>query len=212
MHNVCIASFHYLMFSICCRYPYMMMRRRKSTITPPSSKVVSKNVIARNCINECPSENYRKTIYKSKSLPSDLEQQTKRSSLFAGPRFKLFNKGLLKKTILRTKSVSFQPEVLLVTAVAEDDIEECERILQKCDVDVNYKTASGQSLLHHAALSGSFNCIRLLIEHGANVNAIDCTGRSVLDGAVRNGHFDCAAELIHNGAMVEKLAVGGDHW
>ena len=116
------------------------------------------------------------------------------------------------KSFSRAKSVTFQPEILLITAVSEDDIEEVSRILKRNNVDINYKTASGQSVIYYAALTGSYDCLKLLIKHGADVNSMDSSGRSVLDVAVRNGFFDCAAELIQNGARVEKLATGGVFW
>ena len=190
-----------------------MMKRRKSTITPPTTNYFTKNVSIISCIKEVPERFHRKTIYKSKSLPSNLEQQDERCQLSTGPRTKLSSKGVpFLKTIVRTKSVTFQPEILLITAVTEDDEEECRRILKKNKVDLSYRTASGQTVIHYAALAGSFSCVKLLIERGADVNVLDFSGKSVLDGAVRNGHFDCAVELINNGAMVEKIVEGGYSW
>ena len=191
-----------------------MMKRRKSTITPPSAKLLSKSLSIKNCIKEVPEKFYRKTIYKSKSLPSNLDQQDERAQTSNGPGARLTSKGGKPslKAISRTKSVTFQPEILLITAVTDDDYGECKRLLHNEKVDVNYRTASGQSIIHYAALAGSFSCIQLLIKHGADVNVIDFAGKSVLDGAVRNGHFDCAVELINKGAVVEKLVQGGYHF
>ena len=188
-----------------------MMRRRKSTITPPSSKMLPKDLSIKNCIKE--EEFNRKTIYKSKSLPSNLEQEEEHSQLSKDISSRLSTRGAsFLTTFSRTRSVTFEPEILLITAVTDDDYSECKKILQSNKVDVNYRTASGQSIIHFAALAGSIDCIKLLIEYGADINVLDYDGKSVLDGAVRNGHFDCAVELINNGAMVEKLVQGGYHF
>lgn len=190
-----------------------MMKRRKSTITPPSTKHLTKNLSVFTSKEKISEQFHRKTIYKSKSLPSRLEQQDDCIQFSTGPRSKLPNKEKpFLKAFSRTKSVTFEPEILLITAVTDDDYDECRRILQTTKVDVNYRTASGQSVIHYAALAGSFACIKMLLEHGADVNVVDFAGRSVLDGAVRNGNFDCAVELINNGAMVEKVVHGGYNW
>ena len=190
-----------------------MIRRRKSTITPPSSKILPNDLSAKNRLKQIPEELNRKTIYKSKSLPSNLEQHFQHTQLCSDINARLsVNDASSLKSISRTRSATFEPEILLITAATDDDYDECKRILQSSKVDVNYRTASGQSIIHFAALAGSFRCIQLLLGYGADINILDYEGRSVLDGAVRNGHFDCAVELINNGAMVEKLVQGGYHF
>lgn len=187
-----------------------MSRRRKSAFTPPSQKQLHHPLYHQN---KRQASNVRKTIYKSKSLPDNLENVARKRQNIVSQSSKLFNKlssGF--KSICRTKSVSFQPEILLLTAVAEEDTEEVERLLTRNNVDVNYRTASGQSIMHYAAVVGSYSCMMLLIENGADIHVTDNAGKSPLDIAVRNGYFDCASELIKHGSKVERLVTGGDHW
>ncbi len=187
-----------------------MSRRRKSAFTPPSPKLIQ-HAFRRDKQQSC---NIRKTIYKSKSLPDNLETLSKRRSNNNITQevniFKNFRNE--SQSIFRAKSVSFQPEILLLNAVSEDDYKEVKRLLKIKDINLNYQTASGQNVLHHAAYTGSIDCLKLLITSGADINLLDNAGRSALDIAVRNGFFDCAAELIQNGSKVEQLVTGGDHW
>eukprot|EP00794_Sanderia_malayensis_P007031 gene7031-7820_t len=194
-----------------------MSRRRKSAFTPPSPKLIQHAFSSHNRREKqltIPAS--RKTIYKSKSLPDNLQNISKKrinSNSNITQEDILFNKLKNSSTAMfRAKSVSFQPEIMLLNAVSEDDYKEIERLLKMKNIDINYKTASGQNVLHHAAYTGSIGCIKLLIENGVDINVLDNMGRSALDIAVRNGFLDCAAELIQNGSKVEQLVIGGDHW
>ncbi len=187
-----------------------MNRRRKSAITPPSPKLLHRPELW--IVKEDKPSRNRKTVYKSKSLPENLDLLAKKRHSSKNTDVTFVSNLKKENTICRTKSVTFQPEVLLVNAVSEDDVKETKRLLKVKNIDVNYRSASGQSVLHHAAYFGSINSLKLLLAKGANINAADEAGRTALDVAVRNGFFDCASELIQNGSKVEQIASGGDHW
>lgn len=108
----------------------------------------------------------------------------------------------------RTRSVSFAPEVVFFAAVAENNVAELRKIMQKNEIDINHQSPSGLTALHYAAAEGSYECVQLLIESGAEVELLDLQGCSPLDFAVRGGHFDCASSLIKAGAEIKKIVNG----
>ncbi|KXJ28445.1 protein phosphatase 1 regulatory subunit 27 [Exaiptasia diaphana] len=113
-----------------------------------------------------------------------------------------------ERKVKRTRSVSFEPEVLLFNAVAENDVSELKELINKHNVNINHRSPSGLCALHYGALEGSFECVKLLIEHGADIDVEDSQGCSPLDFAVRGGQFDCAAYLIKAGAEITKIVNG----
>lgn len=108
----------------------------------------------------------------------------------------------------RTRSVSFAPEIVLFAAVADNDVAELTKIMQKEEIDINHQSPSGLTALHYAAAEGSYECVQLLIDSGAEVELVDSQGCSALDFAVRGGHFDCASFLIKAGAEIKKIVNG----
>ena len=110
--------------------------------------------------------------------------------------------------VKRTRSVSFAPEVVFFTAVADNDVAELTRLMHKEELDVNHQSPSGLTALHYAAAEGSFECLQLLLDCGAEVELLDSQGCSALDFAVRGGHFDCASFLIKAGAEIKKIVNG----
>lgn len=113
-----------------------------------------------------------------------------------------------ERSVKRTRSVSFEPEVLLFNAVAENDVYELKELINKHHVNINHRSPSGLCALHYAALEGSFECVKILIENGADIDVEDTQGCSPLDFAVRGGQFDCAAYLIKAGAEISKIVNG----
>lgn len=113
-----------------------------------------------------------------------------------------------EKTVKRTRSVSFEPEVLLFNAVVENNVSELNELISKHRVNINYNSPSGLSALHYASLEGSFECMKILIDNGAEIDIQDSQGCSPLDFAVRGGNFDCAAFLIKEGAAITKIING----
>jgi len=64
--------------------------------------------------------------------------------------------------------------------------------------------SAGRTVLHHASMSGSAECIRLICAHSSppNINALDVDGMSALMYACANGHADCVRELLSHAANV----------
>lgn len=110
--------------------------------------------------------------------------------------------------VKRTRSVSFEPEILLFNAVVENDVFELKELINQHHVDVNHSSPSGLCALHYSALEGSFDCMKVLIANGAEIDVQDNQGCSPLDFAVRGGHFDCATYLIKAGAEISKIVNG----
>ncbi|XP_048589357.1 protein phosphatase 1 regulatory subunit 27 [Nematostella vectensis] len=108
----------------------------------------------------------------------------------------------------RIRSVSFEPEVLLASAVAENDLTEAQSLIDKYKLNIDHQSASGLTALHYAALEGSFECLELLVNKGARIDILDSKGCSPLDFAVRGGNFDCAAYLIKAGAEIKRIVNG----
>ena len=108
----------------------------------------------------------------------------------------------------RTRSVSFQPEIVLFAAVVDNDTEILRNLVDMEKVNINQKSPSGLTAMHYAAAEGSCECLQVLLEYGAHVNTVDSEGCSPLDFAVRGGHFDCAALLIQSGAEINRIIHG----
>lgn len=156
-------------------------------------------------INRPPNERDLGVLRRASSLPDCQEmarmhskRPTRSKEIFSDP----------PNGIKRTRSVSFAPEVVFFTAVADNDVDELTRIMQKEEIDVNHQSPSGLTALHYAAAEGSFECLQLLIDYGAEVELLDSQGCSALDFAVRGGHFDCASFLIKAGAEIKKIVNG----
>lgn len=156
-------------------------------------------------INKPPNERDLGVLRRASSLPDCQEmarihskRPTRSKAIFSDP----------PDGFKRTRSVSFAPEVVFLTAVADNDVDELTRIMQKEDIDVNHQSPSGLTALHYAAAEGSFECLQLLLDCGAEVDLLDSQGCSALDFAVRGGHFDCASFLIKAGAEIKKIVNG----
>ena len=112
------------------------------------------------------------------------------------------------KELKRHKSVNFQPEIVLISAAASNDIDTLRHLVTVKKANVNHKSPSGLTALHHASAEGNKESIKALIEFGAQVNTLDSQGFSPLDFAVRGGYFDCAALLIKGGAEIKRIVHG----
>jgi ankyrin repeat protein len=62
--------------------------------------------------------------------------------------------------------------------------------------------------LHHAARSGSLECVKFLVENGANVNANAWFGTKPLHYAARGGNVECVRFLVENGANIHAKCSG----
>lgn len=156
-------------------------------------------------INWPPSEKDLGVLRRTVSLPDCQEmarmhskRPTRSKEVFSDP----------PAGVKRTRSVSFAPEVVFFTAVADNDVAELTRLMHKEEIDVNHQSPSGLTALHYAAAEGSFECLQLLLDCGAEVELLDSQGCSALDFAVRGGNFDCASFLIKAGAEIKKIVNG----
>lgn len=113
-----------------------------------------------------------------------------------------------RNELVKTRSVTFHPETICLNAAADNDYKELEDILKNDTVDINYKNSTGLTMVHHAAASGSFECLKILIENEVEVNITDDRNSTPLDLAIRGGFFECALLLIDAGARVEKIIDG----
>lgn len=104
------------------------------------------------------------------------------------------------------KRISFCPKTLLFSAITERAYDEAKALLEEQELDVNFKTPSGQSLLHIAAANADLRCVQLLLQYGANVNIKDTDGWGPLHAAVTKGNWKCAILLIEAGAEFGKYA------
>ena len=159
----------------------------------------------RHKINRPPNERDLGVLRRASSLP-DCQEMARMLSKRPSRSKAIFSEP--SDRLKRTRSVSFAPEIVFLTAVADNDVDELERIMHKEDIDVNHQSPSGLTALHYAAAEGSFECLQVLIGYGAEVELLDSQGCTALDFAVRGGHFDCASYLIKAGAEIKKIVNG----
>lgn len=108
------------------------------------------------------------------------------------------------------RTVSLMPEILLHSAVLENNIEEILKLVKVDRVDVNRGAELGLFSLHQAAFSGLEQVTEILVESGADLNIATPEGMTALDAAVCAGNFECAEILIKNGAAVDSIRDGFD--
>lgn len=111
-------------------------------------------------------------------------------------------------SLQRSQSVEWDPISALFTATTEDDTKELERILTEFELNVNFLSPAGVSLLHTAAAVGSAGALKLLLDFGAEVEFQDDNGRTTLEIALLAGNFDCASLLINSGACMCNVVDG----
>lgn len=106
------------------------------------------------------------------------------------------------------RAVSFCPEILLLSAVMENNTEELAKILREGNVNVNQANSIGRLPIHEAASEGFVECAQILIENGANLTLECSEGFTPLEAAVISGNFECAELLIQSGAPIDKIKDG----
>lgn len=104
---------------------------------------------------------------------------------------------------LRNRAVSFSDQSLLHSAVSRDDVEELSNLIDSGNVDLNTPDEVGITLLHRAAIDGSYRCLNFLLSCGADVDVTDLEGWTPLHDSVFHGHLRCAVILLISGANVE---------
>lgn len=113
-----------------------------------------------------------------------------------------------KLTRRKKQSLSLDPQILLQWASTHNDMETLKRVVETTNVDINEPGVDGFSPLHHAASTGSFECLQYLVTRGAKLDVYDKDGSSPLDAAVSEGEFDCARFLIEKGANINHIRDG----
>ena len=105
---------------------------------------------------------------------------------------------------LRGRAVSFSNQSLLHSAISRDDVVElCDLITDSENPDLNAPDEVGITLLHRAAIDGSYRCLNFLLSRGADVDVTDSEGWTPLHDSVFHGHIRCAVILLISGADVE---------
>lgn len=104
---------------------------------------------------------------------------------------------------VRSRAVSFSNQSLLHSAISRDDIVELSDLIDCENLDLNAPDEVGITLLHRAAIDGSYRCLNFLLSQGADVDVTDFEGWTPLHDSVFHGHIRCAIILLISGADVE---------
>eukprot|EP00960_Hanusia_phi_P078415 768814-Hanusia_phi.AAC.10 len=83
------------------------------------------------------------------------------------------------------------------------------KILLQNSADVNARNQRGETALHAAASSQSWNAVKLLLEHKGDVLAVNLRGESALNFSVRSGDLNSAKALIKAGSRVRDACADG---
>ncbi|XP_013412399.1 ankyrin repeat domain-containing protein 16-like [Lingula anatina] len=79
-------------------------------------------------------------------------------------------------------------------------VESVEHLIQKCGVDINTSTHTGNAALHLAAKEGQSTMILCLLQHGCDLSKKDNRGRTALHIASGAQHTECIKILLQHGA------------
>ena len=117
-------------------------------------------------------------------------------------RLQSWNKDEETKRV-RSQAVSFSNQSLLHSAISRDDVVELSDLIDSENPDLNAPDEVGITLLHRAAIDGSYRCLNFLLSRGADVDVTDFEGWTPLHDSVFHGHIRCAVILLISGADVE---------
>ena len=101
------------------------------------------------------------------------------------------------------RKVSFSNQSLLYSAISRDDVAELSGLIDSEDLDLNLRDEVDMTMLHHAAIDGSYRCLNFLLSKGAEIDVTDRKGWTPLHDAVFHGQIRCAVFLLTSGADVE---------
>lgn len=105
---------------------------------------------------------------------------------------------------LRRRTVSFSNKSLLHSAITRDDVVELTSLIDsEGDLDLNEPDDLGVTMMHRAAIDGSYRCLNFLLSRGADVEVTDFDGWTPLHDSVFHGHIRCVVILLISGANVE---------
>ena len=113
------------------------------------------------------------------------------------------DKDIDQEIYRRSRAVSFSNQSILHSAISRDDVEELSGLIDSEDPDLNLPDEVGITMLHRAAIDGSYRCLNFLLSRGAQVDATDHEGWTPLHDAVFHGHVRCAVFLLTSGADAE---------
>lgn len=99
-------------------------------------------------------------------------------------------------------SVKFSNSTLFLTACANGDQSESERLLSEKLVDIDVTTSDGLTGLHEAAICGNAQLVEYLVSQGANINCCDNEGWTPLHAAASLGQVKIVQMLLDYGADV----------
>lgn len=98
--------------------------------------------------------------------------------------------------------VKFTSSTLFLTACANDDLGECERLLDEGSVHIDVTTPDGLTGLHEAAICGNVQMVEFLLERGANIDCCDNEGWTPLHAAASLGQVKIVETLLNHNADV----------
>lgn len=96
--------------------------------------------------------------------------------------------------------IRFSDKTLFLAACANNDIEECKRLLKTAGIDINVVNVDGMTGLHQACIDDNIDMVNFLIENGADINACDNDGWTPLHATASCGHLAIAEILLDAGA------------
>jgi len=96
--------------------------------------------------------------------------------------------------------VKFSNSTLFLTACANGDLSECQRLLGENLINIDVTTGDGLTGLHEAAICGNAQLVEYLINHGANINCCDNEGWTPLHAAASLGQVKVVEMLLDYGA------------
>jgi ankyrin repeat protein len=77
--------------------------------------------------------------------------------------------------------------------------------------DVRARDKYGRTVLHHAAMNGSYEAIETLVKHGAEIEAVDSSGKTPLLRAAWHRGVDPVKALVDAGAKIDVVDAKGDN-
>ena len=105
--------------------------------------------------------------------------------------------------LTQRQQVKFTNSTLFLSACANGDLSECERLLSDNLVDVNATTCDGLTGLHEAAICGNAEMVEYLLEQReVNINCCDNEGWTPLHAAASLGQTKIVELLLEGGADV----------
>lgn len=97
------------------------------------------------------------------------------------------------------RKIRFSDKTLFLAACANNDIEECRRLL-RTGMDINVVNVDGMTGLHQACIDDNIEMVHFLIENSADIDACDNDGWTPLHATASCGHLAIAEILLDAGA------------